>query len=86
MQQELLPITYTRTPAHIRLGIDTIGEKWQAMMPGNYFMEPATDYLREFFGMPPAHVLDDPAAVHVAANVLPDKALVAAVVALCPGS
>lgn len=85
VHQELLPITYTRTPAHIRLGIDTIGEKWQAMMPGNYFMEPAPDYLQEFFGMPPAHVFDDPAALRVAANVLPDKALVAAVAALRPG-
>ena len=27
VHQELLPITYTRTPAHIRLGINTIGEK-----------------------------------------------------------
>lgn len=42
---ELLPISYTRTPAHIRLGIDTLAEKWQALLPGEYHIMPSAPYL-----------------------------------------
>ena len=31
---DLLPITFTRPVGAIRLGIDTIAEKWQALLPG----------------------------------------------------
>ncbi len=48
VQQELLPLTYTRTPAHIRLGLDTIGVKWQAGSSGNYYIIPSVDFFCDF--------------------------------------
>lgn len=85
VQQELLPLTYTRTPAHIRLGLDTLGDKWQAALPGNYYIKPSVDYLCDFYGMPPCEVLDDAEALVIAPNVLPCSEIIAAVSALAPG-
>jgi UDP-N-acetylglucosamine diphosphorylase/glucosamine-1-phosphate N-acetyltransferase len=35
-KEDLLPFTYTRPVAHIRIGILTIAEKWQKQKPGEY--------------------------------------------------
>ena len=32
VRKQLLPLTYTRPTAMLRVGITTIGEKWQAML------------------------------------------------------
>ena len=42
----LLPLTFTRPIADLRIGIDTIRAKWEAMLPGNYSYITA-DYLSE---------------------------------------
>ncbi len=31
---DLLPMSYTRPVGALRIGIDTIAEKWQALLPG----------------------------------------------------
>ena len=85
VHQELLPLTYTRTPAQLRVGILTIAEKWQKLMGGECHIMPSADYLADFYGMPPAEVLDNPATLFIAANVLPDKFLAESVEALAPG-
>ena len=36
VRENLLPLTYTRPVADMRLGITTIAEKWQALLPGSY--------------------------------------------------
>lgn len=82
---ELLPITYTRTVADIRLGLDTLASKWQAMLPGEYFVQPDVDYLAEFFGPVPDAVLSDPDTIFVASNIIADAGLAAAVGELTRG-
>ena len=78
IRAELLPLTYTRPVGALRVGITTIAEKWQALIPGDYFWDAATDYLKEIF-----KPCDDPAeAVFLAGHVLPTKALAEAVAAL----
>ena len=81
MRGNLLPLTYTRPVAALRLGIDTIMEKWQRHLPGEYYYKTA-EYLRSKF-----RGYDGPEteAVYVAANLLPDNDLAAAVEALTPG-
>lgn len=76
---ELLPITYTRTVANVRLGLDTLADKWQAFMPGEYFIQPDVNYLAEFLGLVPGDVLADDDTVFVASNVVADAAVAAAV-------
>jgi UDP-N-acetylglucosamine diphosphorylase/glucosamine-1-phosphate N-acetyltransferase len=75
----LLPLTYTRPVSEIRIGIDTIAQKWQSMLPGNYFYD-TVDYLRAKYAPCP-----DEADLRIAGNVVADAALVSAVQALAPG-
>ena len=79
---DLLPITFTRPRAAIRVGIDTIAEKWQALLPGTYSWGVSEDYLREMY---PAEGADDPDTVFIAGNVVPDAALAARIGALESG-
>lgn len=44
----LLPITFTRPISHIRVGITTIREKWEALLPGEYCVETA-DFMSELY-------------------------------------
>lgn len=81
IRAELLPLTYTRPVGALRVGITTIAEKWQALLPGEYSWDAATDYLKEIF---PCDA-DSADAIHVSGHVLPDEDLVEAVGALVPG-
>ncbi len=81
VRAELLPITYTRPVGAIRIGIDTIADKWQAFLPGDYSWKPAADYLAEIYLSS-----DAPDAIYVAGHILPDTALAGAVSALAPDS
>lgn len=80
IRAELLPLTYTRPVGALRVGIDTIAEKWQSLLPGEYFWTPAVDYLSERF--PAAETEPD---IHVAGHVIPDRILADAVSSLSPG-
>lgn len=77
----LLPLTYTRPVCHLRIGIDTIAEKWQRMLPGQYTVQTA-HYLRNKYGDP----CNTPEAIRIASNIIPDKAIVDAIVSLPPDS
>lgn len=79
---DLLPICFTRPVGAIRIGIDTIAEKWQAFLPGEYSWKVSEQYLEELF---PAIGADCPDTLFIASNVLPDALLAAKVAALKPG-
>lgn len=80
VRSNILPLSYTRPLGALRIGIDTIAEKWQAMLPGEYLWSPAADYLAEIF---PSS--DDADALYVAGHIIPDKALAKSVASLRPG-
>ena len=68
--QELLPITYTRPVAMIRIGILTIEEKWKIIFPGNFSFL-TKEYLAEKFS---ANITDD--NIFINSSVLPDMELI----------
>ena len=47
-RDNLLPVTYTRPVAEIRIGMCTMRERWQAFIPGEYSWE-TEDYLSKKF-------------------------------------
>ncbi|MDE6542685.1 MAG: glucose-1-phosphate thymidylyltransferase [Muribaculaceae bacterium] len=73
----LLPVTFTRYSAEIRLGIDTIADKWAAALPqcvsGGYVGE---EYMSEACEADDGPVADEE-SLYIAGNVLPDTALTA---------
>lgn len=79
--ENLNPITLTRPSGAVRVGVDTIAQKWQAFMPGDYAWGVAEPYLEERF---PCHAAVDDDTLYVAGHVLPTPALVAEVLALEP--
>lgn len=85
VRNELLPLTYTRPVAALRVGIDTLADKWRAVLTGNIFMEPEADYLDEIFGRVPEEIAGDAGTLRVAANVLADRQMADAAAALLPG-
>lgn len=84
IRAELLPLSYTRPIGAMRLGIDTLAEKWQAMLPGDYSWMPGADYLSDRFSTDP-RAAGDPTALFIAGNVVATPELAAAVAALKPG-
>lgn len=78
---DLLPLSFTRPLADIRVGIDTIKEKWQDMMAGAYYYRPV-EYLREKFSQEYMREADD---WFVCGRVIPNPALVARIQQLQPG-
>lgn len=81
-RDNLLPLTYTRPVAALRVGIDTIAEKWQSMLPGTYRYE-TQPYLRAKYQ--PFDPETSAGALYIAGNVVPDADLVAGITALKPG-
>lgn len=69
--ENILPISYTRPVSGVRVGILTIKEKWQRLLPAHYSALTAL-YLREKF---PVKVNPDGATLFVAGNILPDEEL-----------
>lgn len=76
---DLLPISFTRPVCDIRVGITTIYEKWQQMLPGDYSAL-AVDYLREKYV--PHEAADGVPALYIAGRLLPDASLVKAIESL----
>lgn len=76
----LLPLTYTRPVADILVGINTIRQKWEMYLKGDYRYD-AEEYLREKF--PTA----DPSEgdIIIASHVVPQEQLAKAVGELKPG-
>ena len=75
----LLPLTFTRPIAELRVGINTLREKWERLLPGDYSYctEP---YLSEKF---PCHLTDD--NIFIAAHLLATPALAAQIANLKSG-
>ena len=80
VRDNLLPITYTRPVSHIRIGIDTIFEKWQSFFPGEEISPLTVAYLQKKF---PATIAGD--NFFVAGHIIPTKELAVDVLALNPG-
>lgn len=78
---DLLPISYTRPTAAFRLGIRTIREQWEELLPGEYFYRPV-EFQRDKFGACPA---DEPDMLFIAGNVVPDERLAVIIEGLRPG-
>lgn len=79
--ENLLPLSFTRPVADFRVGITTIRQKWEDLLPGSYNYYPV-EYLREKFG----DVSDpDADALFITGALLPDPELIAAISNLLPG-
>lgn len=76
---DMLPLSFTRPVSDFRLGITTIREKWQRLLPGTYSVHTA-DYLQVKFRPVP-----QPDNLFVAANCVPTPALAAAIEELPAG-
>ena len=70
VRDNLLPITYTRPISHIRIGIDTIFEKWQSFIPDASLSPLTVPYLQGKF---PTNFSDD--NIFIAGHIIPDKEL-----------
>lgn len=79
VRENLLPMTFTRPVADLRVGILTIREKWERVLEGTYSYI-TTDYLCEKY---PAIVGED--NLFIAGNVCPIGSFVARVEALSQG-
>lgn len=77
---DLLPISFTRPIADIRIGILTIAEKWQRLLPEAQISYKPADYLTVKFAT--VQTGDD---IIILSNILPDADLAARVAALHPG-
>lgn len=73
-RENLLPLTFTRPVADIRIGILTVREKWEKLLNVKSFSL-TEDYLSEKF---PAY-RDSSPALYVSGSVLPDEKLIAAI-------
>lgn len=79
--ENLLPLSYTRPVSAFRVGIMTIREKWERLLPGCY-SSLTVEYLKEKF---PVGVNDGDEALFIAGCVLPDQSLAEKVAALSCG-
>lgn len=75
----LLPLTYTRPICYLRVGIDTVIEKWKDAVNGTFSVL-TDDYLSEKF---PAIYTDD--NYFISGNIIPDKDIIAEIFTLDTG-
>lgn len=68
----LFPLTLTRSAALCIVGIDTIKEKWERVFNGAVFIKTA-EYLQPLYQLPVSNL----PTLYIAANILPNKSLVA---------
>lgn len=76
-RNNLLPITYTRPVAMIRIGIDTIFRKWEAALPDACISPLTVPYLQQKF--PTTYI---GISTFVAGNLIPNQRLVKAILSL----
>lgn len=79
--EDLLPLSFTRPISDFRVGIRTIREKWESLLPGSYRYLPV-EYLREKFGKTP-----DPEenVTLIAGSLLPDPYIINEIKSLSSG-
>lgn len=79
----LLPLTFTRPCGALRIGIDTIAEKWARLLPGaRVECAPGAPYLNELY----PHTAAGTETVNIDSTIVPDAALAAAVGIMAPDS
>lgn len=78
--QKMLPLTYTRPVADLRVGILKIHEKWERRLGANSISFGSQEYLSTRFNLETSTE-----AIHISANLLPDQALVSAIKKLDKG-
>ena len=76
-RENLLPLTFTRPVADIRVGIETFTEKWQRIFPDAEISHLTVEYLRRKFV--PKYTSD---TLFIVGHVIPDDAFVEAVSSL----
>ncbi len=84
VRANLLPMTYLRPVGALRIGMTTIREKWEAMLPGDYSWQ-TVDYLRSKFPTAPG-VTTQASTIYIAGDVLPTPSLVERILKLSPGT
>lgn len=80
IRRQLLPLTYTRPIAKIRVGITTIAEKWQSMLGEGRYSWLTASYLQEKYPL-----VAESSNLMIAGHVLPSKALAEQALALAEG-
>ena len=75
----LLPLTFTRPVADLRLGIDTLREKWEALLPGDYSYLTAP-YLSEKY---PSRITSD--NIYIAGHLIATPQWAEQIASLQPG-
>ncbi|MDE6235699.1 MAG: glucose-1-phosphate thymidylyltransferase [Muribaculaceae bacterium] len=78
---DLLPISFTRPVADFRIGIRTLRQVWEEILPGDYCYRPV-EFQREKFGSCPS---DDSDLLFIAGNLMPDESIAEKISALQPG-
>jgi len=76
IRQQLLPFTYTRSIADIRIGVTTIVEKWISFFGSSTFYIKTEDYLQTRYSQASG------SSLFINACIIPDEAIVAAISAL----
>ena len=84
VRANLLPMTYLRPVGALRVGMTTIREKWEALLPGEYSWQ-TVDYLRSKYPTSPG-VTTKSSTIYIAGDVLPTQALVDKILSLEPGT
>ena len=82
VRDNLLPMTYTRPVAELRIGIMTIREKWEKALAGQYSYLVSEEYLAEKY---PATLVNADTDLYIASHVCPTPRLAEAVKSLAPG-
>ena len=77
----LLPLTYTRPVGALRIGIDTMADRWKALLPGEYYWLTGP-YMLELF---PAAPSTDKDTIYIQGNIFATQALAKSVADLKPG-
>ena len=80
IRRQLLPLTYTRPTAMLRVGITTIAEKWQAMLGEATYSYLTVPYLKQKFPLRACHH-----NLLIAGHVVPTPALAAQALSLRHG-
>ncbi len=81
IRAQLLPLTYTRPVSALRVGIDTLAQKWQRFTGAAITFETGVDYLDAIY----ATAGDNDDTIRVVSHIIADNGLAQAVLALKPG-
>ena len=80
VRAQLLPLTFTRPASELLLGITTLRQKWETLLPGTYSYLTA-DYLQELY--PCGEKTPD--TLFIASHLVPSPGLADAIALLMPG-